>query len=334
MSNTGTEQEPKRIMMLYSERSGSNLLRVLLGNHSCLSAPVPPHILDAFIDHVAHFGDLEKPDNMIAYLAGLRRYVNHPFSDWKLELTGEEIFERYKPSSFIQAFDAVYRAKSAEDGCRYYVCKDNHLFNYAYPIRSELSNVLFVYLYRDPRDVVSSWMKNKMLFYLPADAAWSWKKEQRICIEMDKVFDIDLLHVRYEDLIKDTPAVMDRLLKQTGLNVEEECYYNRKKRPEASRNVLWKNIDKPVMSNNSKKYRELLSDKELKIVESIVCEEMTYLGYESETSCDWEDSYFDQIINKIRRSYRKRKSRPQRRETQKLIQDREKLKRKIIKEVL
>lgn len=36
----------KKIFLIGSERSGTNLLRVLLGNHSRISAPPPIHILD------------------------------------------------------------------------------------------------------------------------------------------------------------------------------------------------------------------------------------------------------------------------------------------------
>ena len=48
----------KRIMILASERSGTNLLRTLLGNHNDISAPVAPHFFDAFKETIHLYGDL------------------------------------------------------------------------------------------------------------------------------------------------------------------------------------------------------------------------------------------------------------------------------------
>jgi len=36
------------IILLASERSGSNLLRILLGNHSNILAPIAPHLMNIF----------------------------------------------------------------------------------------------------------------------------------------------------------------------------------------------------------------------------------------------------------------------------------------------
>ena len=40
--------DPFGIILLVSERSGSNLLRTLIGNHSDISAPIAPHLLHVF----------------------------------------------------------------------------------------------------------------------------------------------------------------------------------------------------------------------------------------------------------------------------------------------
>lgn len=37
-----------RIILLASERSGSNLFRTLLGNHSNISSPIVPHLITIF----------------------------------------------------------------------------------------------------------------------------------------------------------------------------------------------------------------------------------------------------------------------------------------------
>jgi hypothetical protein len=50
----------KKVIFLASERSGTNLLRTLLGNHPDIDAPVAPHFLDAFNESVGLYGDLKR----------------------------------------------------------------------------------------------------------------------------------------------------------------------------------------------------------------------------------------------------------------------------------
>ena len=52
------------IVLLASERSGSNLLRSLLGNHSQISAPVAPHLLVEFYNSSKYYGDLRDLQNI------------------------------------------------------------------------------------------------------------------------------------------------------------------------------------------------------------------------------------------------------------------------------
>ena len=46
------------LFIIGTERSGSNLLRVILDAHSRISVPHPPHIMRYFSPLVARYGDL------------------------------------------------------------------------------------------------------------------------------------------------------------------------------------------------------------------------------------------------------------------------------------
>lgn len=63
--------KPFGIILLASERSGSNLLRTLLGNHSDISAPVAPHLIKMFYPIKHYFSDLHNPF-ILQYIGNFR----------------------------------------------------------------------------------------------------------------------------------------------------------------------------------------------------------------------------------------------------------------------
>lgn len=67
----------KKIIILASERSGTNLLRTLLGNHKHICAPVAPHFFDAFRPNIHLYGDLNKATNAEKLLDHMIRLSNH-----------------------------------------------------------------------------------------------------------------------------------------------------------------------------------------------------------------------------------------------------------------
>ena len=51
------------IQMIGTQRSGSNLLRVMLDAVDQITAPHPPHILQRFIPLLDKYGDLNQPEH-------------------------------------------------------------------------------------------------------------------------------------------------------------------------------------------------------------------------------------------------------------------------------
>ncbi|TYP91723.1 Sulfotransferase family protein [Fodinibius salinus] len=321
----------KRIYILYSERSGSNLLRLLLGNHPELSAPVSPQLFDSFIPFADRFGDLRNKKNSIRLLSLMKKYANHPFSDWQLDTSAEEMYSQSAPKSFVEAVDTLYSTKALQDGKSGYVCKERHLFNYSGLITTSLSAINWVYLYRDPRDVVSSWLKNKMLFFTPYGAAHAWKEDQQKCRSLHLSHHLPYHRLSYEELITLTKQTMTNLLQYLNLDIDERCFQNQQKREEADRNVLWKNLDKPIDSSNTQKYRDRLSQKQVAIVESICQSQMQHLGYPLETNGQWTPAIGDknyQYFNKVKELVKQKTLANNK--TSELLRDRKKLKQQLI----
>jgi hypothetical protein len=276
------------IFIVGSERSGSNLLRTLLGNHSMVSAPVDPHFFDAWYGLLSAYADLRVPANMRLLLADMLEYANHPFNDWRLRMDLDEALAD-APQSFLAAFDRLCRAKAAQEGRTAYVCKGNHLFDHAFKILAHWPEARLLYLYRDPRDHCASWKEKPLHLLTVHDAVAKWEREQRACLQLVRFHGVRMHFVRYEELIAEPARTMDGVLRHCGLPVEEACFRTdaQRARSEAERYVYWRNIDKPIDAGNSGRYREKLTEEELRMVETLAAPMMRSLGYEPVTQGGW-----------------------------------------------
>lgn len=279
-----------RIFIVGSERSGSNLLRTLLGNHSQLEAPVAPHYFDTWRGPLLRsYGDLRKPENAVFLAGDMLEYANHPFTNWALELDVAPAVAARSTTDLYAVFDLLYLAKAAKHGKGGYVCKGNHLFNYAFQVRTAWPNAKFLYLYRDPRDHCASWKKNPIDLFTVWDSIRKWGHEQRLCLDLMKSHGIAMHVMRYEDLIADTPGEMAKALAHCGLPVEEACFQTAggKHADEAKRMAQWKNLDKPIIKDNARKYAEQLTKDEIRLIETKAGDLMDELGYSCDTDRKW-----------------------------------------------
>lgn len=280
----------KSIYLLATERSGSNLIRVMLGNHSKIAAPLPANCFKLCHQNLIYY-DYQ---NTIAYqkiVEDIVSIVNHPFSQWNLETAPKKIYEKYKPNSLVKSFSAVYGEHAVSEGKEAFFSKDIANIKYAPIILKEEPKAKFIYLYRDPRDVVSSRIKGGIFSNSVYQNARFWKDEQETCISLALQFPDNIHLVKYEDLISGTKETMDGVLGFLDLEIEESCYNtgqtgNHKRHDQSE---LWKNLSKSIIKDNTKKYKSFLSEKETNIVESIAGDFMRYFGYtDFDTKADFK----------------------------------------------
>ncbi len=277
----------KKIIILASERSGTNLLRTLLGNHQDICAPVAPHFLDAFRYILDVYNHLENEEDVDKLLTHMLQLANHSYHDWQLMVDILDLKRKYKINSLATAFDALYSSKAHQENKQHYVCKDNHMFNHV-DICTELEDVYYLYLYRDPRDHVASWLRTPLFMHTPYKISQKWVTEQKKVLDLEEQQKLNLIYVKYEDLIKDPQMVMTKILESINLPIDEKCFETNSNNKESNRNELWKNLSKPVMSSNQKKYKQYLNCRDLNLVETLASEFMLKLGYEFETKANWK----------------------------------------------
>ena len=277
----------EKIFIITSERSGSNLLRTLLNNHSQISAPIAPHFLNSFDSFIDKYGNLNNESNIKQLLKDMTLLANHKFNQWNLTSSSDQLYELYKPTTSTQALDSMYSQKALSDKKSHYACKDNDLYKFALEIKLQIPNAKFIYLYRDVRDHVASWMKTPLFLHTPFDAAQKWSVEQKKILRLIKSRGVVMHRISYEELIQNPTSTMKNLFEYLKINYEKSSTSTDSANSESKRNPLWKNLSKPVISDNFNKYRKTLTPKDIRIVESIAKHEMMELGYTLDTKADW-----------------------------------------------
>lgn len=291
------------IYILSSERSGTNLLRSLLSNHPQYEGPIPIHFLDVFFHHAARYGDLHDANNMRVLLQDAIVLANHPYHDWKLRADANALLEQYQPKNLFAAFQALYVAWCVQQGKPGMICKDNNLFHHAFYIRAHDPAARFVYLYRDPRAYCASWKGVPAMHKTTYQNARQWVAEQNACLNLMAVHGIDCVPVAYEELVRDTPAAIDRIFAHAGVATHPACYQTAEGKNDAAatRNEFWKNINKPVFDAGAAGYRKKLDADEIAMIEAVAAVAMARLGYQPEANAPWKKPALFSLQEKLRK---------------------------------
>lgn len=272
------------IFILSSERSGTNLLRVLLDNHSMLHGPRAPQLFRIFEPAFPHYSNTESGKSKL--LADIDSIVNDEFIDWQVDLSS--LKDNDLGMNFLDIWDCVYDLKLRETSKRFIVCKENNLFDYAFELKNYYTDARFIFLYRDVRDVCASWMKVPNGFTNVSSAALNWNKEQLAIIKARDTFGLNMFSVAYEELIAATPQVMSDMLDFLNLPVESTCFETDiEKGKQIDWNVYWKNLGSEVNKNNFKNYLKEFSEDEIRLIEKNAHEGMKLLSYDRETDGKW-----------------------------------------------
>jgi len=274
------------LFIMSSERSGSNLLRMMLGAHSRLAAPPPPHMWRHLTEALPRYGPLTVEANLERLVEDAVTMTQDSYSHlvWKHRFSPDQILDQLSAPTLSSVISSLYTAYAREEEAEGWICKENKLFDHAHQIRDHLPEAQFIYLCRDGRDVACS-MKDMPTHGQHAYAlAKEWMHQQEKCLRVHQ----ELQHkersilVRYEDLITTPETVLERICAFADLEYEKQMLYFHETKEavkQAQKSEFWENLSKPVMSDNKGKFRRQLSSRELWIFEAVAGEFLDLLGY-------------------------------------------------------
>lgn len=279
------EEKIQGIQMIGTQRSGSNLLRVMLDTSDQISAPHPPHILQRFIPLLPKYGDLNKPDHFHRLATDVCELVKCNPVPWEgVRLDVEEILLQCRQSTIYELFRVIYETAARQHHTSYWLCKSMKNMFYAEGIESTGIRPYYIYLYRDGRDVALSFQKaivgEKHIYSL----AQAWKKDQEEALRWKEKCEPSRFYMlNYETLIAHPEQEMRRLcafLKIEYTDKMMDYYESRESMNTAVAGKMWSNVTKPILKNNTKKFLKELSPEDICIFESVAGDTLIKLGYE------------------------------------------------------
>ncbi len=277
----------KPILLFSTERSGTNLLRAILSSHSEIASPPASGIINVLAKNRYKYQCNTDGDNCKELISDAIRLIDAHPSNWDINFTIDQIKMEMREPSVWEMFRSINELYAQNQSAKYWLSKEPNLFDYGYEIKTHMPDALFIYLVRDGRDVAASMLKGRLHENHIYFAAKRWRNDQIKCLQYisDPLFRKGSITVYYEDLIRDPYTVIGNLSDFIGIDFESsmlEFYKNDKIQDHSKRSEFWKNLSKPIISTNSKKYLKNLNKNQIHTFESVASDLLKILGYQLE----------------------------------------------------
>jgi len=274
----------KYIQLIGTQRSGSNLLRLMLNQLDEISAPHPPHILSVFLPVLDKYGNLEKTKNLNGLIFDVLKWIKlNPIKWENFSISINMIKSKLISPSIFQIFSSIYEIYAEQNNSKVWMCKSLANMNYFDQIEKEKLHPTYIYIYRDGRDVDLSFKKTiigpKHSYFI----AKKWLNEQILCKKIkNKVSDFRFISVKYEDLILEPKKILFDICEKIKVKYKDRTlnyYKSKESKISALAGEMWSNLSKPILKNNKSKFVKSLNKDQLLIFESIAVKSLNTLGY-------------------------------------------------------
>ena len=271
------------IFIIGTERSGTNLLRLILDVHPNIAIPHPPHIMKNFFKLEPFYGNLKEDANFKKLIQDVVKMVElHPYP-WAIKLSKEKIFRETQVRDLIHIFFAIYNQYLENTNKKRWGCKSTFMIYHIALIQRYWPTSKFLYMVRDGRDVAASAKKSIFNHYNVYYTSRLWKKEQQIGIYwLSKLSNKDIFLIKYENLLRDPQGTMKSVCSFLNESYDENMlnYFQTQEAQKSSRlSVSWRNTSKSIMKDNFEKFKSELRRKEIDLFEAIAGPELDYFSY-------------------------------------------------------
>lgn len=271
-------ERTRPVYLISTSRSGSNLLRSILGGHSAISAPAP--FETAFPPDLPDISAKQQRKYVRDVLIW-QRYSPHGLHE---ELDPSAVANRMDEWTFYELQQAIYEHYADRQDSNLWVTKHNGKRFRNVPEAVEFYDDLkLIYLVRDARDVALSFKTAMTGPYHPFYSSKLWRDEQSIGRKLQNNDSVAIHTIKYEDLLRDPNSEIRQVCDFLGISVENELlsYHEREDTNHMAENAhMFENISRPILKDNYGKFRDQLPDEELELVEKIAGDELQHFGYD------------------------------------------------------
>jgi hypothetical protein len=293
----------KPIFIVGTQRSGSNLLRLILNQSEQIDAPHPPHILQNFFPLLSYYGNLSQQKNFEKLVADVVEFVNRNPVKWHFFLDKNDVLNHCQNQSLLEVLKVIYQIAASKKNANYWCCKSMQNVKYIPEIEKETTDAFYIHLVRDGRDVATSFKNclvgDKHAYFL----AQTWKKEQELAAKhLSAISPERYACIRYEDMIENPQKTLSPVLEKLNINWSDALlnYYTSKEAfNTAKAGTMWTKLEEPLDPNNKKKYFKQLSVDEIRIFESVAKDILIKYGYEINFTENINNSFSTEDIEKF-----------------------------------
>jgi hypothetical protein len=258
-------------------RSGTTLIRGLLGSHPNLTFPPESHFITQF------YRAYGNPRNSHQATVLARRILRmRTVKSWGLDIP-EDSFDDCR--SYAQLVTRLYDTWARREGkTRWGDKTPQNLIDI--PLLIELfPNAQIVHVYRDGRDVALSWLEAQFSGDLYTAAVFWRSSVMKARRDGERLPRSTYLELRYEDLTTATRAIMEKTCAFLGEPFTEAVLKPTLLHPHRLTTAPWLNArsfvaDDRVVGGNFEKWRKALSMSDRLLFESIAGDLLKDLGYD------------------------------------------------------
>jgi hypothetical protein len=275
------------VFLLSSERSGSNLIRLMFDSHPRFCAPPPPHLFHTFLPLLSLYGPLQDHDNFARLTRDMVDFLGMQLGRWEYEPSAPELIRSVQPRSFPALVLALYQREARLHGKQRVLVKDNGNIPFAFRLLAAYPEARFVHLVRDPRDMALSWKRSHSHPGGVRRAATVWAEEQLTALDFHAMAQDRVRIVHYETLVSRPLETLQELCSFLGEPFEERMlafHKGAQAENSADSTADWSNLRRPLMHANFGKYKKSLTRRQIHRVECAALRPMAMLGYIPETS--------------------------------------------------
>lgn len=279
----------KPFFIIGSERSGTTLLMVMLGEHPRIAVPEVSWYYPRFRKYLHTYGDLSRPANFRVLAEEMIFGLKTPFfglSPNPRAIT-DEILSRARSQTFGGLFDAILNWYADAQNKPRWGEKTPHNLHFVREILQDFPDAQFVHLTRDGRDVAAEQIDSAFGPTNIYAAAKIWKRTIRVAAELRaKVPSHQWLDISYESLasrpeesLRKVSAFLGEDYSPTLLDFHKGEIARRRAQTKDHRP-----LGDPVNPGHIGKYKRQLSQRDQQIFAGIAGGELRESGYEVEVA--------------------------------------------------
>ncbi len=276
------------LQIIGTQRSGSNLLRLMLNQSAKIVAPHPPHILQVFSPLLDRYGDLDQTDHFQELVQDVCQLISTNPVPWQwVPPSPEHLIQACTQPSLPELFRRIYEYHAQQTGADTWCCKSMANVHRIESLEQTGIQARYLHLVRDGRDVAASFQRamigEKHLYHL----AQKWKLDQQVALQWKSKLPEDrYLQIQYERLLTEPETVLAEVCAFAELPYEPVrmlTYYETKASQLAAHSgYMWSNLNQPILRNNIGKYQQQLGAEGILLFESVAGEMLEQLGYPPE----------------------------------------------------